>query len=122
MPVSDMIAIVSLVFNIIVASVGLTWGIGRVRDAVRDEVEEHKRETDGKIDSLRLGINEMGTAIRSKITDVELHMRDNYVRRDTFSRFMDSISEVIRLSLEKIEKRLDRMENKLDGANVNGAK
>jgi len=117
-----MIAIVSLVFNIIVASVGLTWGIGRVRDAVRDEVEEHKRETDGKIDSLRLGINEMGTAIRSKITDVELHMRDNYVRRDTFSRFMDSISEVIRLSLEKIEKRLDRMENKLDGANVNGAK
>lgn len=114
MSLADMIALISLAFNIIVAAVGLTWGVGKVRFAVRDEIDRHKDRVNGEVQSLRGETGEMGIAIRTKINDVELFVRDNFVRKDTFARFADSMSELIRQSLEKIDKRLDRMENKMD--------
>lgn len=120
MSLADMIATISLVFNIIVAAVGLTWGVGKVRLAVRDEIEKHKDRVNSEVKSLRSETGEMGAALRQKVTEVELFVRDNFIHKDTFTRFADSVTELIRQSLEKIDKRLDRMENKLDTRNGNG--
>lgn len=120
MSLADMIALISLAFNIIVASVGLTWGIGRIREAVRDEIEEHKEKVNFSINELRSYTGEVATALRTKITEVELFTRDHFVRVDTFARFADSVSELLKQSLDKLDKRLDRMENKLDSHNGNG--
>lgn len=109
-----MIALISLAFNILVAAVGLTWGIGKIRDAVRDEIEDHKEKFDAEVDSLRQNTGEGLSAIRQKINDVELFVRDTFVRRDTFARFVDTIQTSLNAQFDKFSTRMDRMENKID--------
>jgi len=114
MPSAELIAAISLLLNVIVAAVGLTWGIAKIRETVRDEIEEHKVIVEGKIESLRSNTGEMGAALRSKITEVELFMRDTFVRRDSFNTFASAIADNIKIQFDKVDRRLERMESKLD--------
>jgi hypothetical protein len=114
MPSAELLAAVSLVLNFIVAAVGLTWGIAKVRDTVRDEIEAHRVTIDNKIDSLRSHTGEMGSALRAKITEVELYTRDTFIRRDTFNNFVSNITESFKVAFDKIDRRLERMETKMD--------
>ena len=65
--VSEVTAIAALVLNVVVAIVGLTWGLGKIRDTVRDEIEEHRIAFDADIDGLRREFGE--TAIVFRIDD-----------------------------------------------------
>lgn len=121
MTTADILAAASLGLNLLIAIVGLTWGIGKIKDAVRDEIEEHKlrmdakfEDTDRKIDAANLRAGEIGAAIRNKVSEVELHLRDHYVRRDSFDRVIGMIIESIKALGDKIEHRLERMETKID--------
>lgn len=123
MSTADILAAVALLLNVLIAVIGLTWGIGKIKDAVRDEMEEQRLRMEAKLEnaerdisdvSLRTG--EIGMAIRTKITEVELHLRDHYVRRDSFDRVISMIQDSIKAMGDKIEHRLDRMETKLDHA------
>lgn len=110
------IALGSVFLNILVAAVGLTWGIGRIRDTVRDEIDEHRQQNADKVDSLRSHVGEMGTALRTKITEVELYSRDTFMRRDSFYKTVEMLSADIKAQFMQMTTRLDRMENKLDMA------
>jgi hypothetical protein len=110
------IALISLAFNVLVASIGLTWGIGKIRDAVRDEIEDYKDKVDNQIDTLRLNAGEMGAALRTKISEVELFTRDTFVRHDSFNKILDSIASMLRSEVTRLDSRLNRMENKMDVA------
>lgn len=110
------IAIGSIILNIVVAAVGLTWGIARLRDTIRDEIDEHRDQAEAKLDSLRSNVGEMGTALRTKISEVELFCRDTFMRRDSFYKTIELLSADLKTQFNKIDTRLDRMENKLDAA------
>lgn len=127
MSTADWLAAAALALNIVIATVGLTWGISKIKDAVRDEVEEQRLRMEAKLEnaerdisdvSLRAG--EIGMAIRTKINEVELHLRDHYVRRDSFDQVIKMIQDSIRILGDKIEHRLDRMETKLDQTQAMG--
>lgn len=81
-----------------------------------DEIDEHRDQTEQKIDTLRLNAGEMGTAIRTKISEVELFCRDTFMRRDSFYKTIELLSADLKVQFSKMDTRLDRMENKLDAA------
>lgn len=107
-------AITALGLNVIVAIVGLTWGLGKIRDTVRDEIDVHRNRIDAEIDNVRLEFGESVRAVRQKINDVELWTRDNLVKKDSFGTVTDRISREVRDLGERLDKRLERMESKID--------
>ncbi len=114
MTVAEIIAATGLILNIIVALVGLTWGIGKVRDTIRKEIEDHREKFDNELHQLRLNTGEVATALRQKITEVELFNRDTFMRRDSFYEVMKGYGADMRSQFEKIDQRLERMEAKID--------
>jgi len=114
MAVAEYIALAGLTMNILVAVVGLTWGVAKIRDTVRDEIEQHREKFDGDLHQLRLNTGEIGAALRQKITEVELFNRDTFMRRDSFYEVMKGYGADMRSHLDKIEQRLERMESKID--------
>jgi hypothetical protein len=114
MTVAESVAISGLILNILVAVIGLTWGVAKIRDAVRTEIEEHREKFEGQIDTLRKNTGEMGAALRQKINDVELYARDTFMRRDSFAAVQAELKAQMQAMGDKIETRLERMETKID--------
>lgn len=96
------------------AVVALTWGLGKVRDAVRDEIDKNRDRFDADIDNLGHSFGETAAALREKIREVELFGRDTYMRRDSFYKTMDMLSADMKAQFSRLDQRLERMENKLD--------
>lgn len=100
-----LVGISALILNVIVALVGLTWGLAKIRDTVKDEIIKYRIELNDDIDSTGRSFGESIAAVREKIREVELFIRDTYVRRDNWSE-----------GFERIEASLRRMEQKIDEA------
>lgn len=111
---SDFIAAASLAFNMLAAVIALTWGLSRVRDTVRDEIEMNREKLESDIDNLGRSFGESLSAIREKIREVELFGRDTYMRRDSFYKTMEILSADIKNQFTRLDHRLERMEGKLD--------
>jgi hypothetical protein len=116
MNIAEGTALAALALNVVVALVGLTWGLSKIRDTIRDEIETHRIAFDADIDGLRREFGETAQAIRQKINDVEIWGRDNYVKKDSFTTVTDRISREILSIAERLDKRLERMEIKIDAA------
>jgi hypothetical protein len=114
MSVAEVTAIAALALNIVVAIVGVTWGLAKIRETIRTEIEEHRIAFDADIDGLRREFGETAQAIRQKVSDVELWGRDNYVKKDSFGVVTDRISKEVKDFADRIDKRLERMESKID--------
>lgn len=115
---ADVIALSSLALNILVALVGLTWGVGKIRDAtmgaINKQIEKLQTKVDVDIDSMARSFGETNSAIREKIREVELFGRDTFLRRDSFYKTMELISADMKTQFGKVESRLERMEAKID--------
>lgn len=112
--VAEGTALAALALNMIIAVVGLTWGLGKIRDTVRDAIDVHRKKIDEEIDTLRHEFGETVQAIRMKVTEVELWTRDNLVKKESFGLVTDRISREVRDLGERLDKRLERMEGKID--------
>lgn len=112
--VAEGTALAALALNILVATVGVTWGLGKVRDTVSEQVAEHRRGFEEELDTLRHETGETVHAIREKLREVELWTRDNLVGKETFNTVTDRISREFRDLGERLDKRLERMEGKID--------
>lgn len=114
MSISEVTAIAALVLNVTVAIVGLTWGLSKIRDTVRDQIDARREEVDEDIEKLRREFGETSAALRTKVTEVELWARDNLVKKDSFGVVTDRISTELKNFAERIDRRLERMEEKID--------
>lgn len=68
-------------------------------------------------EGIKIAIREFGetaTAIRQKITEVELFMRDNYIKRDSFYHGISELANNVKNLGDSLDGRLIRMENKID--------
>lgn len=104
----------SLALNVSVAVVGATWGIAKIKDAVRDALDAHKREIDVELDALGRSFGETAQALRQKINDVELDMAKSYMRRESFYQVKGEMSSEIKEFRKELKDRLDRLETKID--------
>lgn len=136
MTLSEIGAIASLLLNIGIAIVGATWGIAKIKDAVRDAMDEHKRDVYRQVDTLKREADDryaeisqsfaeqLGNlsrqfadtfaALRQKINDVELDSAKTFMRRESFYQVKAEMSSEIREFRSDLKDRLDRLENKID--------
>lgn len=77
-------------------------------------ITRSKEEIDERVDRQGRDFGETAAAIRQKITDVEMWTRDTFVRRDSFYKVSDEFKADVVAMGDKIEKRLERMEAKID--------
>jgi hypothetical protein len=130
--VSEVVMVSSLLLNIIIAVVGATWGVAKIKSAVGEAIEEHREKFaatvkgvdekfDRELDATARSFGETAKAIREKIQEVEIYIRDNYVTkldmkmyREAFEGTIDRFEHSVGSRLTDIHDRLERMEGKLD--------
>lgn len=109
---------IGTIVTLVLSSFGLAWKLSRIEKAIRDdfdaEVDNLQRDvvklaTAGaeRAETLRHEFGETGSALRTKIHEVETWNRDNFVRKESF--------ELVIARIEKsMEKLGDRFEEKLE--------
>jgi len=107
-------AVASLLLNCIVALVTLTWGLKKVGDRINEKIEVHREKLESDIEEARKMSGELAAALRGKIQEIELYIRDTYVRRDSFSEVMKNYGIEMRGQFDMVNNRLERMEKKID--------
>ena len=112
--------------NLFIAGIGWVWSLGRSSKsadvkiaqrakAVTEELNDMERRLHADIDNSTRQFGDTVTAIRTKVTEIELWNRDNFVSKGTFKavtdemkrsweRFEDNLND----KLEAIDKKLDR--------------
>lgn len=104
---------------------GLAWRFSRVEKAIieqivrtKEEIEEkladERRQFDLVLDRTRRDFGETAAALRTKIQEVELFTRDTFMRRDSFYEVARQQQIENKSAWDRIEKRLERMELKID--------
>ncbi len=85
------------------------------RQTILDEnVKALDQKIDAEIDANRREHGEVIRAIRQKLNEVELFVRDTFVRKETFAPVMLRIENDVKSVGDRIETRLLRMEAKID--------
>jgi hypothetical protein len=129
MTLVEFTSVAALGLNVVIAIVGLTWGLGKIRETVGKSLEQHREAVRASMDvhrkdfeeglaMVRREFGETGSALRQKINEVELWSRDNFVKHDTFGEVTDRISREVKDFADRIDKRLERMEGKIDKKGV----
>lgn len=114
MSAMEWIALGALIVNCVAAVIGLTWGVGKVKDEVEDRLKK-------RLDDLVLAISESelkmersngetAKALREKIVQVEFFVRDNYVREKDF----DAMIKMFEGRFDRLQDSMDRLSEKLD--------
>lgn len=114
MTLAEMGVLASLALNVAIAIVGATWGIARIKDAVRDAIDAHKEKYDQELDSLGRSFGETAAALRQKVHEVETWARDEFVRKGSFEGAVNRLERTVGDQFTKLEARLERMESKID--------
>lgn len=115
------LAAATLVVNLIAAVIGGTWAIARESKELSEKIDAAKLEMDRRIDSeTDNSLKQFGetmTAVRQKITDMELWNRDNFVNSRTFETIVGDIRDAWRRLEDKIDRRFDTLDRKLSKMN-----
>lgn len=96
------------------------WKLTRVEQSLREAVVAQRMLIDEELEKLRREVGETILAIRHKITEIELFNRDTFVRRDSFQEVAHRISAELSNSSEKNERRLERIETKIEAIQLQG--
>jgi hypothetical protein len=114
MTVIELAALGTLGVNFIAAIIGLTWGVGRVRDQVKDNLSAEIDELVTAIAEAELRMErrsgEVGNALREKVREVELFVRDNYVREKDF----DAMLKMFDARFDRLQDGLEKLSAKMD--------
>ncbi len=114
---AEIIATTALVLNVIVAIVGATWGVARVNHQIKGALERELEGLHAAIHHVELRnerqMGEMGLALRTKITEVELHLRDNFVRRDIFQDTVVILTKNMESQFARLEAAINRLSDKV---------
>lgn len=112
MTVGEILALIAVATNLIAAIIGLTWGVGRIKEQLEEKLEDklvakiqiliNRAVMESELKEERV-FGEVSAALRQKIVEVEFFVRDNYVRQKDFE-----------TTLKMFETRFDRLQASLD--------
>lgn len=78
------------------------------------ELNGLRRDIELSLDAHAREFGEVGNALRKKIHDVELYVRDNYAQRRDVDRLFDAQALAIKTIGDKVDARGDRLEKRVD--------
>lgn len=112
------VALATLVLSFIMSAISGTWILGKSRTKLTEKIDEIRLELERKIDQeTDIAVHDFGetvSAIRQKMTDMELWNRDTFVTKATFNLVAAQNRDFWQRFEDKMDKRLDRIEEKLD--------
>lgn len=114
MDIPVLVAVAGFVLNFICTVAAGVWKLSQLEGSLRTDIGKAKDEIESRQDSNTRQIGETIAALRQKINDVELYSANNYVRREGFYKVQEQLTNDVKSLGEKIEKRLERMEGKID--------
>lgn len=88
--------------------------------AIAEKIIELRQDSAEARDRLRREFGETVSAMQHKIHDLETWSRDEFVRKKSFEEFLTRMEKAQEQRDERLDKRLERMENKLDEAAIGG--
>jgi hypothetical protein len=109
--------------------VAVTMFLSRMEKRLSDKIATERREIDEahseavsiihrqhstSLETIRREFGEVVSALRQKVHEIETWSRDHFVRRDSFEHVIGEIKDMIAGQGEKIDKRLERIDEKLD--------
>ncbi len=113
-----LVAAIALLSNVVATIVGLalrnamlhvkdelTIKVSTIKSELEEQVDMHERAIRELIERNTRDCGETVIAVRTKIHEVEVWSRDTFVRRD------DEVINALKGGIERIETRLERMEN-----------
>jgi len=114
------VALATFALAVIAYAVKLTWQVRSIDKEARDymdaqidnvqvDIKAVERGSVDRADTLRHETGEMGSALRTKIHEIEVYTRDTFVRKDSFELVVGRIEK-------SIEKMTDKLEDKIDKA------
>lgn len=77
-----LVALAGLLVNLLVTVIGGVWKLSRLELSLRSAINESSKEIDERIERQGRYFGETVTAVRQKITDVEIFARDTFIRKD----------------------------------------
>jgi hypothetical protein len=123
------VSVLTLLLNLAMSLRSSQWGLpdrlAQMEKRLMEAVEGHRTAADlemdklrsmidGKADSIRREFGETVSAMQHKIHEFETWSRDNFVRRGSFEQVISRMDVAQQDRDARFEKRLDRMEGKLD--------
>lgn len=109
-PYAEVATVVVSTVSLIIAG---TWQLGKMRDELRDTMLDQKEDIEKQIMLMRQQVGETIAAIREKTNQIELYIRDNYVRKETFDNISQSILTEIRAMTANFDSRMLRIEKEI---------
>lgn len=114
------IGLASLALAIIAHAVRVTWQVSRIDKEIREyndaqvdnlarDITKLERAGMERAETLRHEFGETGTALRTKIHEVETWNRDTFVRKDSFEMVISRIEKTMEKAVDKIENRIEQM-------------
>lgn len=113
MELQTLLVVGTFVLTLIGFAGGIVWKLSRVETSLRADIVQARDEVEARTDKSIHDVGESLQAIRQKVTDVELDMLRNYIRRDGYYKERAELSSDIKDLGDRIEKRLDKMEARL---------
>lgn len=112
------VALATLVLSFVVSAISGTWILGKSRAKLTEKIDEVRLELERKIDQeTDIAVHDFGetvSAIRAKINEMELWNRDTFVTKATFNLVAAQNRDFWQRFEDKLDRRLDRIELKLD--------
>lgn len=108
------VALSAFVLNMIGTIVGVTWKLSRVEVSLRETIVHERKEIDRDIEQQSREFGETVAAVRSKVHEVEVWTRDNFVRRDEWHQAMNQMQERWASGEKAGDERWLRLETKVD--------
>lgn len=116
--IAVMVAGGALALNVVREVFGGGWNLsGRLaamETKLTKEIKASKEEVERRQDDQTRDVGETIAAMRQHMVQIELYIRDHYVRRDSFIEVNRQTQDAIKGAVEDLKGRLDRMEKKLD--------
>jgi len=121
----QLIALAGLFLTIAMGGGGVVWKITRMGNEIRDHIDTETRILNSKladiqrqqleeVAGLRREAGESIAAIRTKVHEIETWARDEFVRKGSFETVVARMEKGIEGLGEKIERRLDKMAERIE--------
>ena len=109
------IGIATLVLQTVVMVVVGTRKLSSIEARLEKDINEIKFDNYTQMSAAVRSVGDTFTAMRQKITEVELYVRDNYVAKDALRDALIQVGSDMRSLGDRIDFRMERIETKIDG-------
>lgn len=90
-----------------------------IQDAVIEDMRRVvtgvERELSISVVSVRQEVGEVGAAIRTKMHEIEVFVRDTFISKTSFEAVLGRLERTVERGQENVDKKIDKIDNKIDG-------